>query len=84
MEAIRSSETSGTNYGLHGVISQKMILFIFTAVKTSNPIYKNNSHTLINHKIDSIRTKVFVGIFSESRSFGKIPNFNPIVVHKYL
>jgi hypothetical protein len=25
--------------GLHGVISQKMILFITTAVKTSNPIY---------------------------------------------
>jgi hypothetical protein len=25
--------------GLHGVISQKMILFITTAVKTSNPTY---------------------------------------------
>jgi hypothetical protein len=37
MEAISSSETSGATYGLHGVISQKMILFITTAVKTSNP-----------------------------------------------
>jgi hypothetical protein len=27
----------GYNYGLHGVISQKMILFITAAVKTSNP-----------------------------------------------
>jgi hypothetical protein len=27
------------NYRLHGVISQKMILFITTAVKTSNPTY---------------------------------------------
>jgi hypothetical protein len=26
-------------YGLHGVISQKMILFITTAVKASNPAY---------------------------------------------
>jgi hypothetical protein len=26
-----------STYGLHGVISQKMILFITTAVKTSNP-----------------------------------------------
>jgi hypothetical protein len=25
--------------GLHGVISQKLVLFITTAVKTSNPIY---------------------------------------------
>jgi hypothetical protein len=25
--------------GLHGVISQKMIVFITTSVKTSNPIY---------------------------------------------
>jgi hypothetical protein len=29
----------GWNYGLHGVISQKMILFITTSVKTSNPKY---------------------------------------------
>jgi hypothetical protein len=31
--------------GLHGVISQKMILFIATAVKTSNP-----THLLIVHR----------------------------------
>jgi hypothetical protein len=36
MEAIGSSETSVATQ-LHGVISQKMILFITTAVKTSNP-----------------------------------------------
>jgi hypothetical protein len=28
--------------GLHGIISQKMILFIITAVKTSNPTYKDH------------------------------------------
>jgi hypothetical protein len=37
MEAIRSSETSGTTQPLHGVISQKKILFKTTAVNTSNP-----------------------------------------------
>jgi hypothetical protein len=36
MEAICSSETLVDN-GLHGVISQKMVVFITTAVKTSNP-----------------------------------------------
>jgi hypothetical protein len=36
MEAICSSETSVDN-GIHGVISQKMELFITTAVRTSNP-----------------------------------------------
>jgi hypothetical protein len=33
--------------GLHGVISQKMILFITTAVKTSNPKYVLVSSTSI-------------------------------------
>jgi hypothetical protein len=37
MEAICFSESSAELDGLHGVISQKMILFITTAVKTSNP-----------------------------------------------
>jgi hypothetical protein len=36
MEAICSSETSVQLNRLHGVTSQKMILFITTAVKTSN------------------------------------------------
>jgi hypothetical protein len=39
MEAICFSETSWTLNGLHGVISQKMVLFITTAVKTSNPTH---------------------------------------------
>jgi hypothetical protein len=30
--------------GLHGAISQKLILFITTAVKTSNPTYRNMFH----------------------------------------
>jgi hypothetical protein len=33
--------------GLHGVISQKMILFITTAVRTSNPIYFNILHPVV-------------------------------------
>jgi hypothetical protein len=32
--------------GLHGVISQKMILFITTAVKTSNPTRDVNLHSV--------------------------------------
>jgi hypothetical protein len=38
MEAICSSETSVDN-GLHGVISQKIVLFITTSVKNSNSTY---------------------------------------------
>jgi hypothetical protein len=37
MEAICSSETSVASQQTTGVTSQKMILFIITAVKTSNP-----------------------------------------------
>jgi hypothetical protein len=37
MEATCSSETSVDFHGLHGVISQKMELFITTAMKTSDP-----------------------------------------------
>jgi hypothetical protein len=40
MEAICSSEMS-VDKGLHGIVSQKMALFITTAVRTSNP---TNSH----------------------------------------
>jgi hypothetical protein len=36
MEAICSSETSVDVNGLHGVISQKIVLFITTAVRTSH------------------------------------------------
>jgi hypothetical protein len=36
MDAIWSSETSVDN-GLHGVIYQKMVLFVITAMRTSNP-----------------------------------------------
>jgi hypothetical protein len=36
----KTSKQAGGS-GLHGVISQKMILFITTAVKTSNPTYLN-------------------------------------------
>jgi hypothetical protein len=36
MEAICSSKTS-VDSGLHGVIFQKMVLFIIIAVRTSNP-----------------------------------------------
>jgi hypothetical protein len=36
--------------GLYGVISQKMILFITTAVKTSNPAYWINSIVYFSHK----------------------------------
>jgi hypothetical protein len=49
--------------GLHGVISQKLIFFITTAVKTSNPTYlkylifiipsKPESHLNNIHKMDS-------------------------------
>jgi hypothetical protein len=39
MGAIYFSETSAIN-GLHGVISQKIVLFITAAVRTSNPISK--------------------------------------------
>jgi hypothetical protein len=42
MEAISSSETSvETQNGLHGVISQKMIILKTTAVKTSNPTVRD-------------------------------------------
>jgi hypothetical protein len=37
MEVICSPECRLKLSGLHGIISQKMILFIITAVKTSNP-----------------------------------------------
>jgi hypothetical protein len=37
MEAIFPPKPRLKLSGLHGVISQKMILFITTAVKTSNP-----------------------------------------------
>jgi hypothetical protein len=40
--------------GLHGVISQKMILFITTAVKTSNPTYNSTDCTIY-------RTAHFIG-----------------------
>jgi hypothetical protein len=40
MEALCSSERPLLLNGLHGVISQKTILFITTAVKTSNPTYE--------------------------------------------
>jgi hypothetical protein len=33
--------------GLHGVISQKMILFITTAVKTSNPTFSTAVYILV-------------------------------------
>jgi hypothetical protein len=36
MKAICSSEKLVETQGLHGIISQKIILFITTAVKTSN------------------------------------------------
>jgi hypothetical protein len=39
MEGICSCETSLTFNGLYGVISQKMVLFITAAVRTSNPTY---------------------------------------------
>jgi hypothetical protein len=37
MEATCCFETSDNFYGLHGVLSQKIELFITTAVRTSNP-----------------------------------------------
>jgi hypothetical protein len=37
LELICSSETSVDFSGLHGVIPQKTVLFITTAVRTSNP-----------------------------------------------
>jgi hypothetical protein len=39
---------------LHGVISQKMILFKTTAVKTSNPIYKTMFKLLIKYGSDRV------------------------------
>jgi hypothetical protein len=39
MEATYSSETSIDFQDVHGVISQKIDLFLTTAVRTSNPIY---------------------------------------------
>jgi hypothetical protein len=39
----------GELYGLHGVITQKKILFKTTAVKTSNPTYVNK----LNHQFVS-------------------------------
>jgi hypothetical protein len=46
--------------------------------------YLNNSHILINYEIDSFRTNVFIWMFSESGSSGKIQILNPNVVHEYL
>jgi hypothetical protein len=54
MEAICSSEASLTFNGLCGVISQKIVLFITTAVRTSNitklalsvPLSHTHTHTL--------------------------------------
>jgi hypothetical protein len=37
--------------GLHGVISQKMILFITTAVKTSNPTVSKFSNNNLENAI---------------------------------
>jgi hypothetical protein len=39
MEAVRPSETSVYFYELHGAISQKVVTFILTAVRTSNLTY---------------------------------------------
>jgi hypothetical protein len=53
MEAICSSERLLTLNGLHGVISQKMILFITTAVKTSDPAYLKFLHKSIHFQTDT-------------------------------
>jgi hypothetical protein len=41
MEVLRSSEISYLFTELHGVMSQMMVILMFTAVKTSNPKIKN-------------------------------------------
>jgi hypothetical protein len=41
VEKISSARNQRTLNGLHGVISQKMVLFMTTAVKTSNPTNHN-------------------------------------------
>jgi hypothetical protein len=37
MEAARASETLVHSYRLHGATTQKTVIFVLTAVKTSNP-----------------------------------------------
>jgi hypothetical protein len=51
MEALYSSEISVDFNGLHSVVSQKIVLFITTAVRTSNPTcLKIGTNTSISAK----------------------------------
>jgi hypothetical protein len=59
MEAICSSEMSVDFNGLHGVISQKMVLFITTAVRASNPTSSERGWKLSNTMFVAVRK--FVG-----------------------
>jgi hypothetical protein len=63
MEAICSSERRLHLNRLHGVTSQKMILFITTAVKTSNPTY---SVTLLHLTICTLCRIVWLLYFTVS------------------
>jgi hypothetical protein len=48
--------------GLHGVISQKIILFITTAVKTSNPTFQNIGSAELRVPLISGRYHVLVAV----------------------
>jgi hypothetical protein len=45
MEAASTSETSVTSTRLHGATTQKIVIFILAAVRTSNPIFYNLDNT---------------------------------------
>jgi hypothetical protein len=57
------SALSGTVNALHGVVSQKKILFKTTAVKTSNPTSQLNLFSLNNcKKVPNSKTNIPVTI----------------------
>jgi hypothetical protein len=73
MEVTCSSETSVSTFsGLHGIISQKIELFITTAVRTSNPtetvgrdhqggregLERGTHHTFLQIKIKTVRNQL--------------------------
>jgi hypothetical protein len=61
MEAARTSETLVNSTRLHGATTQKTAIFILTAVRTSNPKYKN--HITIPYKA-FLNTSGFFQVFN--------------------
>jgi hypothetical protein len=60
METICSSETSVDSNGLHGVISQKMVLSITTAVTTSDPTRKIKQIKWERRKKENFNTLIYI------------------------